>query len=84
MHLHRHCFELLGYDFMLDCELNVYLIEVNMNPCLELASPYLAELLPEVIEAVVQVRFEHTAASIWSDTLLLLFVTPFALILVVI
>ena len=28
-------FELLGFDFMLDTDLNVYLIEVNQNPCLE-------------------------------------------------
>ena len=28
-------FELLGYDFMIDEEMNVYLIEVNTNPCLD-------------------------------------------------
>ena len=28
-------FELLGYDFMIDENLKVYLIEVNTNPCLE-------------------------------------------------
>lgn len=28
-------FELLGFDFMLDDRLNVWLIEVNQNPCLE-------------------------------------------------
>ena len=27
-------FELLGFDFMIDSDLNVYLIEVNQNPCL--------------------------------------------------
>ena len=28
-------FELLGFDFMLDRDLNLTLIEVNTNPCLE-------------------------------------------------
>ena len=28
-------FELLGFDFMVDARLNVWLIEVNQNPCLE-------------------------------------------------
>ena len=28
-------FELLGFDFMVDQELNVHLIEVNQNPCLD-------------------------------------------------
>jgi len=31
-------FELLGFDFMVDDQLNVYLIEVNTNPCLSTLS----------------------------------------------
>jgi hypothetical protein len=31
----RFCFEILGYDFMIDNELKPWLIEVNTNPCLE-------------------------------------------------
>jgi tubulin--tyrosine ligase len=32
---HIHNFELFGYDFMIDEDFNVWLIEVNTNPCLE-------------------------------------------------
>ena len=32
------CFELFGYDFIIDEDLGVWLIEVNTNPCLEEAS----------------------------------------------
>ena len=35
---------------MIDEDWNVSLIEVNTNPCLELASPYLGRILPELIE----------------------------------
>ena len=28
-------FEILGYDFMIDEDFKIYLIEVNTNPCLE-------------------------------------------------
>jgi len=31
-----NAFELMGFDFMLDDNLNLVLIEVNTNPCLEL------------------------------------------------
>jgi D-alanine-D-alanine ligase-like ATP-grasp enzyme len=30
-----HCFEIYGYDFMMDTDFKLYLIEVNTNPCLE-------------------------------------------------
>lgn len=44
------CFEILGYDFMIDTEYKVWLIEVNTNPCLELAGPYLECLIPKMLE----------------------------------
>ena len=44
-----HCFEIFGYDFMIDSELKVWLIEVNTNPCLEESSPILEELLPRML-----------------------------------
>ena len=31
----RQCFEIFGYDFMIDDTLHPWLIEVNTNPCLE-------------------------------------------------
>ncbi len=34
----QHCFEIFGYDFIVDKDLKVYLIEVNTNPCLEESS----------------------------------------------
>jgi len=43
-------FEIYGYDFMIDEDLNPWIIEVNTNPCLELSSPYLARLIPQMIE----------------------------------
>jgi hypothetical protein len=45
----KYCFEIFGYDFILDEEANPWLIEVNTNPCIEEASPLLEELLPRMI-----------------------------------
>lgn len=43
-------FEIYGYDFMIDEDLNPWMIEVNTNPCFELSCPYLARLIPQMVE----------------------------------
>ena len=51
----RHCsFEIFGYDFMIDEDMKPWLIEVNTNPCLELSSPYLARLIPAMLENTIK------------------------------
>ena len=37
----KRCFELFGYDFMIDEDFRITLIEVNTNPCLALSSSIL-------------------------------------------
>lgn len=40
------CFEILGYDFMIDKDYNIMLLEINTNPCLALSSPLLEKMIP--------------------------------------
>mmetsp|Transcript_7427 Transcript_7427/g.11616 ORF Transcript_7427/g.11616 Transcript_7427/m.11616 type:complete len:124 (-) Transcript_7427:163-534(-) len=47
----KNQFEVLGYDFMLDEDFKLSLIEVNTNPSLETDSPLLSRIVPELIEA---------------------------------
>ena len=54
----HHSFEIFGYDFMVDEDLNVWLLEVNTNPCLELSSPYLARLIPQMIDNSLKVAVD--------------------------
>lgn len=46
----KHTYELFGYDFILDSDFNVWLIEVNTNPCIEESSALLKVLLRRMIE----------------------------------
>lgn len=55
----RNCsFEIFGYDFMVDEDLKPWLIEVNTNPCLELSSPYLARLIPAMLENSIKIAID--------------------------
>lgn len=45
----KTCFEIFGFDFMIDSSFNVWLIEVNNNPCLEESSPLLEKIIPRMI-----------------------------------
>lgn len=47
-------FELLGFDFMVDEDLNSYLIEVNTNPCLSTFSENQATLITKLLNDTVR------------------------------
>ena len=54
----KHTFELLGYDFIFDEELNTVLIEVNTNPCLEESNQLLKKLLPRAIDDLLNITMD--------------------------
>ena len=43
-------FELMGFDFMLDDDLNLFLIEVNTNPCLDMPCLLLQRIILQVLD----------------------------------
>ena len=45
-----NCFEIFGYDFMIDSEGKAWLIEVNNNPCLDESSSILKQYIPRMVD----------------------------------
>ena len=45
----KFCFELFGFDFMIDAAFSVWLLEINTNPCIEESSPLLKMLIPRML-----------------------------------
>ena len=55
------CFELFGFDFLLDDALNPYLIEINTNPAIYTDTQVQKDLLPKLVEDIVKMSLEvHT------------------------
>jgi len=54
-----HCFQVLGFDFMVDASFRAWLIEVNSNPCLELCNAYLARLIPKMLDEAFQLTIDR-------------------------
>ena len=52
------CFEVFGFDFMLDKKLNPFLLEVNMNPAMFLDTLTMEDMLPKLIKDVCTLAVE--------------------------
>ncbi len=46
----QYCFEIFGYDFILDCDMNPFLLEINSNPGLEESSNLIKEIVPRMLD----------------------------------
>jgi len=46
----KHCFEIFGYDYMIDAQQHPWLIEVNTNPDITLSSKLLQQLVPRMLD----------------------------------
>ena len=51
----KNTFELFGYDFIIDEDLRVWLIEVNTNPYLGIPNEYIKDLLPKMIDEMLRI-----------------------------
>ena len=51
-------FELMGLDFMMDDDLNLSLIEVNTNPCLDVPCLLLQRLIPQLLDQTMKVAVD--------------------------
>lgn len=54
----KFCFEIFGYDFILDGDMNPWLIEVNTNPCLEESSTLLKRLIPRMVNDALKLTVD--------------------------
>ena len=54
----NYSFEIFGFDFMIDEDFTVYLIEANTNPCLETNSSVLSRLIPVMLDSSFRIALD--------------------------
>jgi hypothetical protein len=52
-------FEIFGYDFMMDTEFNLFLIEINTNPGLEESSPWIKLIVPRMLDDALRLNIDQ-------------------------
>mmetsp|Transcript_21918 Transcript_21918/g.21104 ORF Transcript_21918/g.21104 Transcript_21918/m.21104 type:complete len:361 (+) Transcript_21918:487-1569(+) len=51
----KHCFELFGYDFLIDEDFRLWLIEINTNPYFGVPNNYIAQVLPKMMDDLLTI-----------------------------
>lgn len=63
----KHCFEIFGYDFMIDEKLHPWLIEINTNPCLEESNQLLRMLVPRMLDDAFKLTLDVVFPPLRGD-----------------
>ena len=59
---------MFGYDFLIDEDFRVWLIEVNTNPYFGIANEYIADLLPKMIDDMTKIVIDPIFPPKFVDT----------------
>jgi hypothetical protein len=62
----KNCFEIFGYDFIMDIDYNVFLLEVNTNPGLEESSPLIKMLVPRMLDDALRLTIDDLYETKYS------------------
>jgi len=54
----KNVFELFGYDFMIDEDFRVWLVEVNTNPFLGVPNKFIDDLLPKMLNEMMMIAVD--------------------------
>ena len=55
----KYQFEIFGYDFMLDSNFNLFLIEINDNPGIEESSPWIKVIVPRMLDDALRLTLDQ-------------------------
>jgi hypothetical protein len=62
----EYTFEIFGFDFMIDCNFEPFLIEINTNPGLEESSPLIKMLIPRMLDDALRLTVDKEFDTIYN------------------
>ena len=60
------CFELFGYDFIIDNEFNPWILEINNNPGLSISSPVIEKIIPRMMDDAFRLTIDKIFNTFYS------------------
>lgn len=69
MNERKFCFEIFGFDFIVDKNFEVFLLEANTNPGLEESSALIKELVPRMIDDTLRLTIDKVFETKFSQDL---------------
>ena len=61
------CFEIFGYDFILDSDFRPWILEINNNPGLGISSPVIQRLIPRMFDDALRLTIDKIFDTKYSD-----------------
>ena len=62
----KYTFEIFGFDFMIDCNFEPFLIEINTNPGLEESSPLIKMIVPRMLDDALRLTVDKEFDTIYD------------------
>jgi hypothetical protein len=54
----KNVFEVFGYDFLIDEDFRLWLIEINTNPYLGIPNEFIGKLLPKMMDDAIAIAVD--------------------------
>ena len=62
------CFEIFGYDFIIDKNFKPYILEINNNPGLGISSPLIEKIIPRMLDDAFRLTIDKVFNTIYDKT----------------
>jgi tubulin--tyrosine ligase len=62
------CFQIFGYDFIIDKNFKTWLLEINDNPGISISSPLIEKLVPRMIDDAFRLTIDKIFNSKYNNT----------------